>query len=79
VGVDLAKQVFHVHGVDRVERPVRCQRLKRGRWIAEFERNVNSGCEIGMEARGGAHRKAPSFSSQKVTVGNTVNNRGTFI
>ncbi len=28
VGVDLAKQVFQVHGVDRAERPVWCQRLQ---------------------------------------------------
>ena len=27
VGVDLAKQVFQVHGVDRAERPVWCKRL----------------------------------------------------
>jgi transposase len=32
VGVDLAKQVFQVHGVDRAERPVWCKRLKRARW-----------------------------------------------
>jgi|GEM_PF-1936002 transposase len=32
VGVDLAKQVFQVHGVDRAERPVWCQRLKRSFW-----------------------------------------------
>jgi hypothetical protein len=31
VGVDLAKQVFQVHGVDRAERPIWCQRLKRNR------------------------------------------------
>jgi hypothetical protein len=37
VGVDLAKQVFQVHGVDRAERPIWCQRLKRGRRIAEFD------------------------------------------
>jgi transposase len=47
VGVDLAKQIFQVHGVDRVEQPIWCQPLKRGRWIAEFERNVEPGCEIG--------------------------------
>jgi transposase len=29
VGVDLAKNVFQVHGVDRAERPVWCKRLKR--------------------------------------------------
>ena len=40
VGVDLAKQVFQVHGVDRAERPAWCKRLKRSRWIADLERDV---------------------------------------
>jgi transposase len=34
VGVDLAKHVFQVHGVDRAERAAWCKRLKRARWIA---------------------------------------------
>ena len=55
VGVDLAKQVFQVHGVDRAERPVWCKRLKRSRWIADLERDVEPGAEIGMEACGSAH------------------------
>jgi len=58
VGVDLAKQVFQVHGVDRAERPTWCKRLKRARWIADLERDVEPGCEIGMEACGGAHHWA---------------------
>jgi len=58
VGVDLAKQVFQVHGVDRAERPVWCKRLKRSRWIADLERDVEPGAEIGMEACGGAHHWA---------------------
>jgi transposase len=58
VGVDLAKQVFQVHGVDRAERPTWCKRLKRSRWIAELEREVEPGAEIGMEACGGAHHWA---------------------
>jgi transposase len=58
VGVDLAKQVFQVHGVDRAERPAWCKRLKRARWIADLERDVEPGCEIGMEACGGAHHGA---------------------
>ena len=33
VGVDLAKHVFQVHGVDRAERPAWCKRLKRARWM----------------------------------------------
>jgi len=32
VGVDLAKNVFQVHGVDRVERPVWKRKLKREEW-----------------------------------------------
>ena len=55
VGVDLAKQVFQVHGVNRAERPVWCKRLKRNRWIADMERDVEPGAEIGMEACGSAH------------------------
>ena len=47
VGVDLAKQVFQVHGVDRAERPAWCKRLKRGRWITDLERDVEPGAEIG--------------------------------
>jgi transposase len=58
VGVDLAKQVFQVHGVDRAERAVWCKRLKRSRWIADLERDVEPGCEIGMEACGSAHHWA---------------------
>ena len=68
VGVDLAKQVFQVHGVDRAERPIWCQRLKRSRWIAEFEGKVERGCEIGMEACGGAHHWARLLQSKGYVV-----------
>ena len=64
VGVDLAKQVFQVHGVDRAERPVWCKRLKRNGWIAEVEQNVEPGAEIGMEACGGAHHWARVLQSK---------------
>ncbi len=64
VGVDLAKQVFQVHGVDRAERPAWCKRLKRSRWIADVERDVEPGCEIGMEACGGAHHWARVLQSK---------------
>jgi len=33
VGVDLAKNVFQVHGVDRNEKPVWCRRLSRKKWL----------------------------------------------
>lgn len=68
VGVDLAKLVLQVHGVDRSERPVWCQRFKRGRWIAELERNVEPGCEIVMEACGGAHHWARLLQSKGYVV-----------
>ena len=58
VGVDLAKSVFQVHGVDRADRPVWCKRLKREKWIAELERNLEPGGTVGMEACGGAHHWA---------------------
>jgi transposase len=64
VGVDLAKQVFQVHGVDRAERPVWCKRLKRARWIADLERDVEPGVEIGMEACGSAHHWARLLQSK---------------
>ena len=64
VGVDLAKQVFQVHGVDRAERPVWCKRLKRNRWIAELERAAEPGAEIGMEACGSAHHWARLLQSK---------------
>ena len=53
-----------MHGIDRAERPVWCRRLKRGRWIAELECNVEPGCEIGMEACGGAHHWARLLQSK---------------
>src|ERR1700757_1309760 len=64
VGVDLAKNVFQVHGVDRAERSVWCKRLKRNRWIEEIEQNMEAGAEIGMEACGGAHHWARLLQSK---------------
>jgi transposase len=66
VGVDLAKDVFQLHGVDRAERPVWCKRLKRNRWIEEIEQNVEPGVEIGMEPAE-ARITGPACCNQKVT------------
>jgi transposase len=55
VGVDLAKNVFQVHGVDRHERAVWKRSLRRGQWLREVHRYVAPGSEIGMEACAGAH------------------------
>lgn len=55
VGVDLAKSVFQVHGVDAYEQPVWVRTLKRSAWIRELLKRVEPGAEIGMEACAGAH------------------------
>ncbi len=48
VGIDLAKQVFQVHGVDDAGRPVLKKRLRRAELRAFFA--GLSPCLIGMEA-----------------------------
>ena len=58
VGVDLAKNVFQVHGVDRSERVVWRRRLRREDWIDVLRERLEPGGEIGMEACGGAHHWA---------------------
>jgi transposase len=55
VGVDLAKNVFQLHGVDRHEKPVWKKSLRRGQWLQELHRRVAPEAEIGMEACAGAH------------------------
>ena len=53
IGMDIAKQQFDVHGVDERGQVVLRRTLKRER-VREFMAQL-PGCEIGMEACGGAH------------------------
>lgn len=53
VGLDLAKQVFQVHGVDEHDKVVLRKQLRR-REVLGFFANLPP-CLIGMEACGGAH------------------------
>lgn len=53
IGMDIAKQVFDLHGVDRRGKVVLRRRLTRER-LREFLARLRP-CEIGMEACGGAH------------------------
>lgn len=53
VGLDIAKQIFQVHGVDRSGKVVLRKRLRRGE-VARFFAGVEP-CLIGLEASGGAH------------------------
>ena len=58
VGVDLAKNVYQLHGVDRYGKTVWKRRLRRGQWLQVLTDTVEPGCEIGMEACTGAHHWA---------------------
>ena len=68
VGVDLAKNVFQVHGVDEKEHPVWRRRLSRGRWVDAVAVKLAPDGEIGMEACAGAHHWAREFQSRGYTV-----------
>src|SRR5579859_5463961 len=58
IGVDIAKQVFQLHGTDRFEQTVWRRRLPRERWLQVLREVAEPGCEIGLEACGGAHHWA---------------------
>ena len=64
IGVDLAKQVFQVHGVDRYEQPIWRRRLPRERWLQAVVETAEPGCEIGMESCGGAHHWARQLQAR---------------
>ncbi|HEY8158208.1 MAG TPA: IS110 family transposase, partial [Methylobacter sp.] len=53
IGLDSAKSVFQIHGVDANGKVAIRKQLKRGQVLAFFA-NV-SPCLIGLEACGGAH------------------------
>ena len=62
IGLDLAKSVFQVHGVDHSGKPVLKKQLRRDQ-VAAYFANLPA-CLIGMEACGSAHhwaRKLESF------------------
>ncbi len=58
MGVDLAKHVFQLHGVDRTGKCVFKRRLSRSKWLKVLVEHVEPGGEIGMEACSGAHHWA---------------------
>lgn len=53
IGVDLAKQVFQLHGVDSHEQAVCRKQLKRSQML-DFFRRLEP-CTVAMEACGSAH------------------------
>jgi transposase len=68
VGVDLAKNVYQLHGVDRHGKAVWKRRLRRGQWLQALLDKAEPGCVIGMEACTGAHHWARELQSQGYTV-----------
>ncbi len=70
IGIDLAKNVYQLHGVDRSGKTILKRRLKRHQWLAALLDKTDPGCVIGMEACGSAlhwgrelqsRRKLPPF------------------
>jgi transposase len=53
IGIDLAKKVFQVHGVDAEGKVVVARKLRRKEVLAFFAKLAP--CLVGMEACGSAH------------------------
>jgi transposase len=66
VGIDLAKQVFQIHGVDGQEKMVLRKQLRRAK-LLDYFKNLPP-CLIGMEACGGAHYWARELQKRGHTV-----------
>jgi len=62
IGIDLAKSVFQVHGVDQRGKPVVLKRLRRKQMLPYFAQL--SPCLVGMEACGGARYWARKLRAQ---------------
>jgi transposase len=65
-GLDIAKVVFQVHGVDEHEKPQLRKRLSRDKVLPFFAQLPS--CEIGIEACGGAHYWARELTKLGHTV-----------
>lgn len=66
IGIDLAKQVFQLHGVDHQENPVLRKQLRRNQMLNYFAKLPPY--LIGMEACGSAHHWARKLQKQGHTV-----------
>lgn len=64
VGIDIAKNVFQVHGSDQLGRAVWRRQLRRSVWLRAVTEKLEPGCEIGMEACSGAHHWARELRSR---------------
>jgi len=68
VGVDLAKNVYQLHGVDRFGKSTWKRRLKRQQWLKVLLDQTEPDCVIGMEACASAHHWGRELQSRGYTV-----------
>ena len=68
IGIDLAKDVYQLHGVDGHEKAVWKRRLRRDQWLKALLDRAAPGCVMGMEACAGAHHWARELQSRGYTV-----------
>ncbi len=68
VGVELAKNVYQLHGVDRSGKTILKRRLKRHQWLKVVLDKTAPGCVIGMEACASAHHWGRELQSRGYTV-----------
>jgi transposase len=68
VGVDLAKNVYQLHGVDRSGKMLWTRRLKRHQWLKVLLDRTEPGCVIGMEACASAHHWGRELQARGYTV-----------
>jgi len=68
IGIDLAKNIFQLHGVDGHGKVVFKRRLSRDKWLSVLCKSVQPGCEVGIEACGGAHHWARQLQERGFVV-----------
>lgn len=64
VGVDIAKSVFHVHGVDRHDQVLWTGKYSRQKWVDALCKRVPAGAEVGIEACASAHHWARELQAR---------------
>ena len=68
VGIDLAKNVYQLHGVDRHGKTMLKRRLRRHQWLKVLLDKTDPDCVIGMEACAGAHHWGRELQALGYTV-----------
>ncbi|MGB7184936.1 MAG: IS110 family transposase [Burkholderiaceae bacterium] len=64
VGVDIAKNAFHLNAVDSQDQKVWSVKLKRGQWLSTLSTKADTGVEVGLEACASAHHWARELSAR---------------